>query len=151
MIPFLWRAPMKYYEDFEVGDRIATRARTVTEADIVFFASLSGDWYPLHTDIEYAKKSPFGERIAHGFLVLSIASGLIPLSEMAIVAFYGMDGVRFLRPTKIWDTIKVELEVVEKRERDEKTGIVAFKETIRNQREEEVAVGVMRLVLSRKD
>lgn len=142
---------MKYYEDFEVGDRIKTRGRTITEADIVLFASLSGDWYPLHTDAEYARKSPFGERIAHGFLVLSVASGLIPLSEMAIMAFYGMDAVRFLRPTKIGDTLKVELEVVEKRDRDEKSGLISFKEFIRNQREEDVAVGVMRLVLMKRE
>jgi len=56
-----------------------------------FFAAFSGDWNPLHTDDEYAKKGPFGERIAHGFLVLAVASGLMPLEEMAIIAFYGMD------------------------------------------------------------
>ncbi len=90
---------MKYYEDFEVGYVDTTRARTITEADIVNFAAFSGDWYPLHTDVEYAKKGPFGERIAHGMLVLSVAVGLMPLYEMAIVAFYGMDKVRFTAPT----------------------------------------------------
>jgi len=68
---------MKYFEDFQVGETVVTRARTVTETDIVSFAALTGDWYPLHTDVEYAKKGPFGERIAHGLLVLSIANGLL--------------------------------------------------------------------------
>ncbi len=65
---------MKYFEDFNVGEIAVTRARTITETDIVNFAALTGDWYPLHTDIEYAKKGPFGERIAHGLLILSIAN-----------------------------------------------------------------------------
>ncbi|GAF86639.1 unnamed protein product, partial [marine sediment metagenome] len=64
---------MKYFEEIQVGDVEVTRARTITEADIVNFAAFSGDWYPLHTDVEYAKKGPFGERIAHGMLVLSVA------------------------------------------------------------------------------
>jgi len=101
-------AEMKYFEDFNVGDRIVTRGRTITEADIVMFSALSGDWHPLHTDVEYAKQGPFKERIAHGFLVLSVASGLLPLSEIAIIAFYGMDKVRFIAPVRLLDTIHVE-------------------------------------------
>ena len=85
---------MRYFEDFSVGEKLTTRARTITEADIVIFSMFSGDWYPLHVDVEYAKKSVFGERIAHGFLVLTAASGLMPLYEMAIVAFYGIDKVQ---------------------------------------------------------
>ena len=77
---------MKYFDEYKVGDTQETRARTMTEADIVNFAGLSGDFYPLHMDAEYAKKTIFGKRIAHGFLVLSIASGLFPLYEIPIVA-----------------------------------------------------------------
>ncbi len=70
----MWKGK-KYFDDFEIGDKLGpTRARTVTETDIVNFASLTGDWFQLHTDVEFAKKSIFGERIAHGMLVLSIAS-----------------------------------------------------------------------------
>ena len=132
---------MKYYDDFQLNDRIVSRARTVTEADIVMFAAFSGDWHPLHVDEEHAKKAFFGERIAHGFLVLSVASGLMGLAEMAILAFYGMDKVRFLAPTKIGDTLHVEMEVEEKADRNDKEGLVTFKTTIKNQNDEAVAEG----------
>ncbi len=141
---------MLYFEDFQVGHKLVTRARTVTEADIVNFASLSGDWYPLHTDIEYARKSSFGERIAHGMLVLSIASGLMPLTDWALVAFYGMDRVRFLKPTLIGDTIHVEAEVVECRKK-EKGGVVNFRQIIKNQRNEAVVSADFKVMVISKE
>jgi 3-hydroxybutyryl-CoA dehydratase len=141
---------MRYYGDFQVGDVEVTRARTITETDIVNFAAFSGDWYPLHTDIEYAKKGPFGERIAHGMLVLSVATGLMPLYEMAIIAFYGMDKVRFTAPTKIGDTIHVELEVIEKQDKGDLGGVVALKESVKNQNDEDVAVSTMRVLIAKK-
>ncbi len=141
---------MKYFDDFELEEKIVTKGRTITEADIVQFAAFSGDWHQLHTNVEFAKKGPFGERIAHGFLVLVAASGLMPLEEMAVLAFYGMDEVRFLAPTKIGDTIYVEMGVVEKKEKNEKSGVVSFKSIIKNQKEEDVAVLIMKLALHRK-
>ena len=141
---------MRYFEDFQVGDKIVTHGRTITEADVVMFAAFSGDWHPLHTDVEYAKKGPFKERIAHGFLVLSVASGLLPLSEIAIIAFYGIDKLRFVNPVKLLDTIHVEFETVEKQERDERGGVITFRQTVRNQRGEEVAVGTMRTFIARR-
>ncbi len=144
-------AEMKYFEDFNVGDRIVTRGRTITEADIVMFSAFSGDWHPLHTDVEYAKQGPFKERIAHGFLVLSVASGLLPLSEIAIIAFYGMDKVRFIAPVRLLDTIHVEFAAIEKQDRDERGGVITFRETIRNQRGEEVVVGTMRSYIAKRE
>jgi acyl dehydratase len=141
---------MRYFEDFVVGETDITRARTITEADIVMFAAFSGDWYPLHVDVEYAKKSPFGERIAHGYLVLSATSGLMPLCDMAIVAFYGMDKVRFLAPTKIGDTLHVESEVIEKKDKGETGGVVAFKNCIKNQRGEDVVLSITKAMISKK-
>jgi acyl dehydratase len=141
---------MRYYDDFKVGDVEVTRARTITETDIVNFAAFSGDWYPLHTDIEYAKQGPFGERIAHGMLVLSVATGLMPLYEMAIVAFYGMDKVRFTAPTKIGDTIHVELEVIEKQDKGDLGGVIALKESVKNQNGEDVAVSTMRVLIAKQ-
>jgi len=141
---------MRYFEDFQVGDKILTRGRTITEADIVTFSAFSGDWHPLHTDVEYAKKGPFKERIAHGFLILSVASGLLPLSEIAIIAFYGIDKLRFVNPVKLLDTIHVEFETVEKQERDERGGVITFRQTVKNQREEEVAVGTMRSLIAKR-
>ncbi len=126
---------MLYFEDFKVGDRFVTRARTITEADIVNFAGFSGDWYPLHVDVEYASKTIFGERIAHGMLVLSAASGLMPLYDWAIIAFYGMDKLRFMSPTKIGDTIHVEIEITGCKAK-EIGGVVAFQQVVKNQRDE---------------
>ena len=141
---------MRYFEDFQIGDKIVTRGRTITEADIVMFAAFTGDWHPLHTDVEYAKKGPFKERIAHGFLILSVASGLLPLSEIAIIAFYGIDKLRFVNPVKLLDTIHVEFETVEKQEKDQRGGVITFQQTVRNQRGEEVAVGTMRTFIARR-
>ena len=140
---------MRYYDDFQLGERILTRSRTVTEADIVMFAAFSGDWHPLHVDEEYAKKGFFGQRIAHGFLVLSLATGLMGLADMSILAFYGMDRVRFMAPTKIGDTLRVEMEVAEKVDRKEKEGIVTLKVTVINQRDEAVASMGMKLLMAR--
>ena len=102
------------FEDFEVGETTVSPARTVTETDIVNFCGLTGDWHPLHTDVEYAAAGPFGERIAHGMLVLSIGSALaFRLGQYAVlpksfIAFYGMEEVRFTWPVKIGDTIRCE-------------------------------------------
>lgn len=142
---------MQYFEDFQVGDKSVTRGRTITEADIVNFASFSGDWYPLHVDVEYAKKSVFGERIAHGFLVLSAASGLSPLYDIAIIAFYGIDKLRFFAPTKIGDTIRVESEVLETKDKGDAGGVVAFQQTIKNQRDEDVVSSVMKVFVAKKE
>lgn len=141
---------MKYFEDFVEGEVIKTRRRTITEADIVNFCAFSGDWYPLHSDLEYAKNSPFGERIAHGLLVLSATSGLMPIYDMAIVAFYGMDKVRFLNPTKIGDTLHMEMTVVEKKDKGPVGGVVTFETHIKNQRQEDAALSIMKIVMAKK-
>ena len=145
-----YEVEMRYFEDFQIGDKIVTRGRTITEADIVMFSAFSGDWHPLHTDVEYAKQGPFGERIAHGFLVLSVASGLLPLSEIAIIAFYGMDKVRFVGPVKLMDTIHVEFETVDKQDRDEQGGVITFQQTVKNQRGEDVVVATMRSFVAKR-
>lgn len=131
---------MKYFDDYEIDDIITTRARTITEADIVNFAGFTGDWYPLHTDVEYAKRTPFGGRIAHGYLILSVQSGLFPLYDMAIAAFYGIDKVRFINPVKIGDTLHLKIEVTSKKDKDKKAGIVNFKTFVKNQHGEDVVI-----------
>ncbi len=143
---------MKHFEDFELGEKIMTRARTVTEADIVNFAAITGDWHPLHTDAEYAKKTQYGERIAHGMLILSLASGLFSpehILNWAFIAFYGMDKVRFVAPTKIGDTIHVELEVIDKEDKG-RGGVVTFTERVKNQRGEDVAVCMMKVMIAKR-
>ncbi len=88
-----------------------TRGRTITESDIASFAALTGDWHPQHADAEWAAKSRFGERVAHGMLVLSYAVGLAPFDPDRIVALRGVDDVTFKRPVLIGDTIRVSSKV----------------------------------------
>lgn len=105
-----------YFEEFEVGQRVTSAARTVTEADIVTFAGLSGDYNQIHTDAEFSKGTSFGQRVAHGLLGLSIASGLVVqtgLMEGTIIAFREVNNWRFTKPIFIGDTIHVEIEVRE--------------------------------------
>jgi len=141
---------MRYFEDFQIGEVATTKGRTITETDIVLFAAFSGDWHQLHTNEEYAKKGPFGERIAHGYLVLTVASGLMPLEETAIIAFYGMDKLRFLGPTRIGDTIHARIEVMEKEGENENGGIISFEIHIVNQKDKDVAAYVLKLLVGKK-
>jgi 3-hydroxybutyryl-CoA dehydratase len=143
-----------YLEDFKVGERAVSPGRTVTEADIVMFASLSGDWNELHTNAEYMKHSVFGQRIAHGMLTLSIASGLGFRTRgrppVEVLAFLGMDKVRFVAPVFIGDTIRVESEVIEARPSKSMpgAGILKSKNTVKNQRDEEIATWETALMVS---
>jgi 3-hydroxybutyryl-CoA dehydratase len=139
-----------YFEDNTVGRRSVTRGRTVTEADVVGFAGLSGDWHPLHTDVDYATRGPFGERIAHGMLVLSIATGLAPLDPQTILAFYGIDRLRFVRPTMLGDTIHAETEIVEATPKDDSSGIIASEVRILNGANELIVIAVFRMLVRRR-
>jgi 3-hydroxybutyryl-CoA dehydratase len=139
-----------YFEQNKPGDKTVTRARTVTEPDIIAFAGLSGDWHPLHTDAEYASKGPFKQRIGHGMLLLSIATGLAPLDPDTVLAFYGIDQLRFVRPVFIGDTIHVATEVDEATPRDEQSGVIASKVSIINQNGELLAIGRFRMLVKRE-
>lgn len=138
-----------YFEDLKIGDRWVSRGRTITEADIVMFAAFSGDWYQLHTDKEWAAQTPFGQRIAHGLLVLSVSSGFWDLSGGTVQAFYGIDNLRFTGPTFIGDTIHAELEMVGKKEKGPDRGVVSIKQEIKNQRGETVMVAVLQVLVKR--
>ena len=119
----------KYFDDFAVGDEALTAGRTITETDIVNFAGITGDWNEIHTNAELAAQGPFKQRIAHGALVFSIATGLsVRLGQTAdtIIAFYGLDRLRFVKPTFIGDTIRVRQKVEGKTERDEHSGIITM-------------------------
>ena len=114
------------FADIEVGDRTVTQGRTITEADVVNFAGVSGDFNHLHTDAEAMADSAFGERIAHGALVFSVLTGLVWQSRSEaqrehIVAFYGVDRLRFVQPLRIGETVHAEVEVVDKERRDHPT------------------------------
>jgi 3-hydroxybutyryl-CoA dehydratase len=105
-----------FFEEFEAGQKVITTSRTVTEADIVGFAGLSGDFNLIHVDVAYAKTTPYGQRIAHGLCVLSIASGLAVqtgIMEGTILAFREIIEWKFVSPVFIGDTVHVNLEVLE--------------------------------------
>ncbi|PTX61868.1 acyl dehydratase [Melghirimyces profundicolus] len=140
----------KYFDDYEIGERWHSKGRTVTEADIVNFAGFSGDWYSLHTDVEYAKTTPFKQRIAHGMLVLSAASGLQIFEPGIVVAFYGMDQVRFTNPTFIGDTIHVEMTVEEMQDKGNGTGVLTAKQEVKKQTGETVITGTIKVLLNKR-
>ena len=143
----------KYFEDFEVDGEAVTAGRTITETDIVNFAGITGDWNEIHTNKELAERSHFKERIAHGALVFSIATGLsVRLGQTAetVIAFYGVDRLRFVKPTFIGDTVKVRQKVQEKTERDATSGIVTILNEVVNQRDEVVAAYVAKVLLKRR-
>jgi 3-hydroxybutyryl-CoA dehydratase len=107
-----------YFEEFEVGYEIVSAARTITEADIVNFAALTGDWTQIHVNAEYAKGTIFGQRVAHGLMGLSYAAGLgaqLGFIEETILAWRSLEW-KFSAPIFIGDTIHLRAKVKEKKE-----------------------------------
>jgi acyl dehydratase len=105
-----------YFEEFAVGQSIVSPARTITEADVVAFAALSGDWNAIHTDAVYAAGHPFGQRVAHGLLIMSIASGLadrLGFLEGTALAFREIAGWKFSLPVFLGDTVRLRATVTE--------------------------------------
>jgi 3-hydroxybutyryl-CoA dehydratase len=123
----------KDFDALTVGERFSTHGRTIGEDDIMGFAELTGDMHPQHTDAEWAVGSRFGERIAHGLLVLSYAAGLVPFDPDRIVALRRVGDAVFKQPVRIGDTVHVEGEVVGTRELDEDHGLVECRWKVLNQ------------------
>jgi 3-hydroxybutyryl-CoA dehydratase len=138
------------FEELREGERFATRGRTITETDVVQFAGLSGDMHPQHTDAEWSARSRFGERIAHGMLVLSYAVGLVDFDPERVVALRRVGDVVFKNPARIGDTIRVEGEIADRRELDEGHGLVTCRWRILNQRGKLVARAVVEVVWRRE-
>jgi itaconyl-CoA hydratase len=130
------------WEDFPVGRTVTTPALTVTETHLVQFAGLTGDYYPVHTDAEWAARSPFGRRIAHGPLTFALAVGCMYQSRFygdAIVAWLGADQIRAIAPVFIGDTVHVVATVTGSRpSKAPSRGIVNLDYTVRNQRDDDV-------------
>lgn len=144
----------KCIEDFAVGQVDISRARTVTETDIVTFSWVSGDVNPMHTDAVHSAKSPIGQRIAHGALGLSIATGLsasLGYLEGSAIAALGIDEWRFLKPILFNDTVRLRATVVSNRMTSKPDrGVLVRRMELLNQRDEVVQTGLMStMVLSR--
>ena len=120
------------FDRLETGLAVTTRGRTITESDLVSFSALTGDWHPQHADASWAAESPFGERIAHGMLVLSYAVGLLPIDPARVTALRGLRRVVFKRPVPIGSTIRAEAEVAALRPLDPGHGIVELTLKVRD-------------------
>ena len=143
-----------FFEEFQVGQHIVTVARTVTESDVVTFAGLSGDYNQIHTDAAFSQATPFGQRVAHGLLCLSIVSGLAMRTgvlEGTVLAFREINEWKFIKPVFLGDTIHAELDVTENKALPRlNAGAVTIAIQVKNQREEVVMKGVwIALVVSK--
>jgi 3-hydroxybutyryl-CoA dehydratase len=141
-------SPLKgmWFEEFEVGQQIITPGRTISESDVVSFAGLSGDYNQIHTNAEFSKETPFGQRIAHGLLGLSIASGLAMRTgvlEGTVIAFREINNWKFTNPVFIGDTIHAELNIVETKAIPRlKGGSLSIEIVVKNQRDEVTMKGI---------
>jgi oxepin-CoA hydrolase/3-oxo-5,6-dehydrosuberyl-CoA semialdehyde dehydrogenase len=132
----------KHFEDLSIGDSLLTHRRTVSEADIVAFGGISGDYFYMHFDEVAAKESPFGQRIAHGYFVLSAAAGLfVSPAPGPVLANYGLENLRFVTPVAIGDTIQARLTAkrkIDRPPRDDQPaqGVIGWDVAVTNQRGE---------------
>ena len=141
----------RYFEDYQAGAVRETLGRTITEADIVIHAGQTGDFYPHHMDAEWCKTQPFGQRIAHGTLIFSVAVGMTA-GEVNPVAFsYGYDRLRFIKPVFIGDTITVRVTISDKRDsKSPRHGMVVELCQVLNQRGETVLACEHLLMVERR-
>ncbi|RKR74572.1 MaoC/PaaZ C-terminal domain-containing protein [Frondihabitans australicus] len=140
-----------YLEDLEAGQRFTSPGRTITEADVMSFASWTNDNNQVHTDVEFANRTRYGQRIVHGMLGTSLCLGLIARTgvfEGSAVALLGIDGWRFAAPIFIGDTVTCTVEILSTRLTSKgTTGIVERQVTLTNQRGETVQEGRMDLMV----
>jgi len=143
----------KTFDDLNVGDEVITMGRTVTEADVVNFAGISGDYHPEHTHEEYASKSPLGGRVAHGILISAMASGMVNqtgITEGTTIALLEMRE-RFLKAVRFGDTIRAVFRIVNKKEtKKPDRGIITASLQVLNQRDEAVLEAEVVIMLYRR-
>jgi 3-hydroxybutyryl-CoA dehydratase len=125
----IWSAP---FEHLKKGQRFRSESRQVRESDVIEFCALSGDWHPQHWDAKWAATSPFGERIAHGMLILSLAVGLVPFEPQRVRALRRVGETVFKRPLRFGEEISVAAEVAGLRAVDQSAGLVDLSLAIRN-------------------
>ena len=131
----------RFFEEYEIGAERITGGRTITETDIVLHAGQTGDFYPHHMDAEWCKTQPFGQRIAHGTLIFSVAVGMTAGAINPRAFSYGYDRLRFVKPVFIGDTITVKVTIADKREHKRPDlGLVVERLDVANQRGETVLV-----------
>ena len=143
-----------YYEEFTVGDQVESSGRTITETDVVNFAYISGDWNLIHTDAEYSKAQMFEQRVAHGLLILSIASGQavrLGFMEDTVIAFRSLDW-KFAGPVFIGDTVRLRVTIDEKKPMPRLGGgLITFKMEVVNQKDEVCQRGNWRILCKARE
>jgi 3-hydroxybutyryl-CoA dehydratase len=125
-----WSAP---FEHLSVGERFRSAGRVVCDTDLIVFSALTGDWHPQHCDPEWAAAGPFGERIAHGMLILSLTVGLVPFDPERVLALRRISNVVFKRPVRLDETISVTGELSALTPVDASAGLVDFRWAVHNQ------------------
>jgi 3-hydroxybutyryl-CoA dehydratase len=143
----------KWFEDFELGDAMVTRGRTVDIGDITTFAGLTGDHYPLHTDAAFMENSRFGQRIAHGPFTFTLAVGLVGMSGFygdAIAALVEINNLKALKPVFAGDTLRATAKVVLLEASGAKYGTLGVQYTMENQRGEEVMTFLQTMLAKRR-
>lgn len=143
----------RYFEEFELGEVLFSTGRTITEADVVNFAALTGDWNELHVNEEFARKGPFGQRIAHGALIFSISIGLL-LSDISrrphVIAFCSVERLRFPKPVFLGDTISAKLTVRSLDPVNKNSGFLEAAQQVFNQNEAVVLTCTTKLLVRRR-
>jgi 3-hydroxybutyryl-CoA dehydratase len=143
-----------WFEEFATGQQIITPGRTITENDILSFAGLSGDYNQIHTDAEFARTTPFGQRVAHGILGLAIASGLAMRTgvlEGTVIAFREINNWKFSNPIYIGDTIHAVLNVIETKLIPRLGGgSIVIEIAVKNQRDEVTMKGTWTALVANK-
>lgn len=137
----------KPFGDLAIGDTRLSRGRTLTETDVVNFCMLTGNWLEIHANVEFAKHALYGQRLVQGTLVFAIVNALIPFEPEVVEAFYGVDRLRFLKPSFIGDTVWARAEIIELREKDERFGVATSQLTGVNQRKETILSCEFRLLI----
>jgi acyl dehydratase len=127
------------FDELELGAQFKTRGRTITEADVVSFSALTGDFHPQHTDAAWASASPFGERIAHGMLILSYAVGLVQFDPEFVVALRRVSEAVFKRPVRLGDTIHIAGSIERIEPVDDESGLTSWHWKVVNQDDRVVA------------
>ena len=145
-----------HYETFEVGQTFQSVGRTVTETDLVNHSSFTGDWTELHTNRHFAEEEYFGERVAHGPMTFSLATGFVyrcGIVERTVLAFLGMNYMDIPAPVAVGDTVSLAMEVTEKRELSsrEDCGLVVIDSEMTNQEGETVFAGDMKFLIKRRE
>lgn len=143
----------RWFEDYDIGERRTTLGRTITETDIVLHAGQTGDFFPHHMDARWCATQPFGARMAHGTLIVSIAVGMTAADINPQAISYGYDRIRFVQPVFIGDTIEVTAEITnttDHRTKPEELGYVHEQVSVTNQRDETVLVLTHLYLVSKK-